>query len=105
MIKLKADAGICGFTTYIEAENVDGQNVSLDIKSNCPNIAKVIKDLKIVDAYANVFAKPAFSGPIYKILGDALPHAACPLPSAILKAVEAAASLALKKDVKIEFED
>lgn len=105
MINTKINAGICGFITTIEAECTDGQNVTLNIVSDCPSVAKAASQLKTVDAYANLFVKPVFSGPVYTILGDTLPHATCPVPSGLLKAVEAAAQLALKKEAVIEFED
>jgi hypothetical protein len=41
---------------------------------------------------------------IYKWASERLPHAACPVPCALVKAVEVAGDLGLKRAVKIEIE-
>jgi hypothetical protein len=47
--------------------------------------------------------KPASSPPtrVYQALSPHLPHAACPLYSGFLKAIESAAGLALPRDAHI----
>ncbi len=101
MTKTRIDAGICGFQTAIEAHSEDGQNVSLTIKSGCPDIMRMAESLKSVDAYTAVFGKMTES-PVYKLAAEHCSHAACPVPMGILKTIEVECSLALPKDVSVK---
>ncbi|WP_319478327.1 DUF6951 family protein [Marispirochaeta aestuarii] len=103
MIRLELDPGICGLKTRIEASSEDGRLVRLGIESQCPSIQALEESLEEVDAYQVCFADFRDS-PVYKAAGEHFKHAACPVPSAIIKAVEAAAGLALPKDVRFTFE-
>ena len=84
MIKCTILAGPCGFTTTVLAESGDMQ--------------QVIKELHSIDAYSEVFS-PIGEGKIYQVARKYIQHAACPVPMAIVKAVEAAAGLALPTEV------
>ena len=103
MAKVNLQSGICGFCTNITATSEDGQHVSISYETNCPNIAKAKDEIKEVDAYQVLFAKPSETE-IYKVLSKYLPHAACPVYSAFFKAIEVAAGMALPKDVHITIE-
>jgi hypothetical protein len=103
MIRTTIKAGVCGFTTIIKADCEDGQTVSLSYESDCPNVVKAAADFGPIDAYAEIFSKPAASS-TYTILSKYLPHTACPLYSGFFKAIEAAAGLALPRDVSMVIE-
>ncbi|OQY31356.1 MAG: hypothetical protein B6241_14235 [Spirochaetaceae bacterium 4572_59] len=103
MTKTVIDAGICGFKTYVEAESDDGQNVSLEIKSGCPDIMAMSESLKKLDAYNVVFG-PMTDSPVYKLAAKHCSHAACPVPMGIIKTIEVACSLALPKDATVHIE-
>src|SRR6056297_1729126 len=100
MTKVRIDAGVCGFITEVTAESDDGQNVRLDFSSTCPHVMKAAESLKLVDAYVEIFAKPAQTQ-TYAELSAHLPHAACPVYAGVLKAIEAAAGLALPRPASI----
>ncbi len=104
MATVTVQAGVCGFTTTINAHSEDAQNVDIDFTSNCPNIAKVKNELTRVDAFKELFT-PISESHVYKTLGKHLPHVACPLYSGFLKAIETAAGLALPKDVTMTIEN
>ncbi len=104
MTKTVINAGVCGFKTTIKAESQDGQNVNLQIESDCPDIRKMAESLKDVDAFSAVFGKMTDS-PVYKLAAEHCSHAACPVPMGILKSIEAAGSLALPKDVSVTIEN
>ncbi len=104
MTKSVINAGACGFKTTVKAESRDGQNVSLQIRSDCPDIQKIAESLQEVDAFSAVFGKMTDS-PVYKLAVEHCSHAACPVPMGILKTIEAAASLALPKDVSVTIEN
>jgi len=102
MPELSVESGVCGFNTVIRTCTEDMQTVSIDYQTTCPNAAKAHHELKKVDAFVELFKKP-HDTVVYAALSRHLPHAACPLYSGFLKAVEAAAGLALKKDVSMRF--
>jgi hypothetical protein len=103
MAKVTIDSGICGFSTTVQTNSSDGQNVDIEFESQCPHVLKAKEELTSVDAYAELFKKPADTA-VYQALAKHLPHVTCPLYSGFLKAIEVAAGLALPKDVSITIE-
>jgi len=101
MIDVHVTPGICGLETHIQAQSADSQQVQLTIESKCPHIAALQEPLAEVDGYGIVFA-PFSQSPVYQAAEQNFKHAACPVPAAIIKAVEAACNLALPKDVHFE---
>jgi len=73
-----------------------------EYETGCPHAAKARDDLQSIDAYAELFKKPHETS-VYAALSKHLPHVTCPLYSGFLKAIEAAAGLALSKDVSMKF--
>jgi hypothetical protein len=104
MPDLTIHAGVCGFVTTIHAASEDQQNVSLTFETTCPHLAKAAGELTTVDAYTDIFRKP-HETTVYAVLSKYLVHTACPLYSGFFKAVEAAAGLALPRDVAMSFEE
>lgn len=106
MSYVKVYSGICGFTTEIEASSKDRQHVTLNVKSECPDVNRIRKELVdvIFDAYEEIgpCAQPRsiYDSRIMKICGK-LPHVACPVPSGVCKAIEVAAGLAIPRDAHI----
>lgn len=101
MVEVKVNAGICGFCTVIGADSEDMQNATLHIETECPNLKPLETELKEVDGFKECFAKIGESD-VYKISRKYCKHAACPVPCAIIKGVEAACRLALPKDAEIK---
>jgi hypothetical protein len=90
--------GVCGMKTTVRAESEDMQNVSISIESDCSQIKAMEKEIKDIDAFAECFAKIG-DGQVYKAARKYCKHAACPVPSAILKSAEVACGLSLPRDV------
>lgn len=103
MATVKAHAGICGFETTIHADSEDGMTVAFRVESACPHIMKAAGELEPINAYEELFKKPADTS-IYNTLAGHLPHTACPIYSAFFKAAEVAAGLALPADVSMHIE-
>ncbi|MCL2509664.1 MAG: hypothetical protein FWF07_01110 [Methanomassiliicoccaceae archaeon] len=102
--KVTVDAGVCKFITVIIAKpNPDTGMVDLDIKSDCPNVLKMSWTLQSVCPYTEVEAAMSETE-TYKVASEALPHAACPVPCGVVKAIEVAGGLGLKRDVTIKIE-
>jgi len=100
MAKVTVDAGICGFSTDITAEAAEPDSVSIRFESSCPHVVKGRSELTSVEPYNEIFRK-LHETRVYQVLSPHLPHVACPLYSGFLKAIEAAAGLALPKDAHI----
>jgi hypothetical protein len=103
-IRAKVTGGICGFTTVIVASSKDGMTVQLDIQSDCPKICKYAQDLTEVNAMDEILRKPMVETQPALLARDHGLHTACLVPIGVLKAVEAAASLALPGSCAIEME-
>ena len=101
MIEVKVNPGICGLKSIVRAESSDMMNATVTIESECPAVMKLAEKVKNVDAMKEIFA-PFGSSTVFKESSGLLTHSACPVPTAVLKAVEAACSLALPADVVLE---
>jgi len=101
--KAEINPGICGLMTSLEATSDEMQVITLKGTSQCPAITKIIADLQSeeLDAFECCLGKMDES-PVYVKSFGKVTHAACPVPSAIIKLMEVAASLALPKDVEIK---
>lgn len=100
MFKGIIKSGVCGFTINVKAES-DGQNVKLEITSDCPNYQKIAEELHEVDAYKEIFQK-LHLGEVYRVFSKYSPHQSCPGLSGIMKTIEVAAGLALPQNASIE---
>ena len=100
MIEVNVNPGVCGLKSTIKAESSDMMNASVTIESNCPAVMKLADKIKTVDAMKEIFA-PFGKSSVFQEAEGTLTHPVCPVPTAVLKAVEAACSLALPADVVI----
>ena len=96
------DAGVCKMRTLITAKDNGMGLIELDIKSDCPNILKMSWRLEPMSPYAEVEAE-FHKSTIYQLANDAIPHTACPVPAAMIKALEVAGDLGLKREAVIRF--
>ncbi len=103
MDRVKVSAGICGFTTTIEAKKRKDEKISLKMTSDCNEVTELANALHTVEL-REAFKKICDNS-VYKAASQHQLHPACPIPSAILKAVEVEAGLALPKDVSIKIEE
>lgn len=103
MTRVKVEAGACGFTAVVQVEKVDGQTIRVSIHSDCQQLTAMNPDLAEVHWRRGVFCRMTDSL-VYHSASRHIHHAACPVPAAILKAIEAEVGLALAKDASIHFE-
>jgi len=94
-------AGVCGFVTLVRAEAEDGL-VAVDIMSDCPGFSQLNGRLGQFDAYTELF-RPLAEGALFRLVSSHQRHVTCPVLIGLLKAIEAAAGLALPKDASIRF--
>jgi len=103
MARVQVFSGVCGFTTTIVAITAEKRSVRIVLETECPNIRKAVDKLDVVQPFKEMFGK-LHESEVYKTVSPFVPHPSCPVPAAILKAVEVAAGLALPKDVHITME-
>jgi len=100
--KLVVEAGVCRFTTTIHATSEDGMTVLLNIETGCPNVKNLAENMKEADAMDAVYSKMPENHVLMKCY-EFIPHPACPIPCAVVKACEVACDLALKREVSFKF--
>jgi hypothetical protein len=99
--KVLVHPGICGFDAFLEAkasENV----VKLQIKSECEDVSEISRVMPEVSLHEAINTK-GFPNKIYEEAARCTRHLTCPIPCAIMKAIEVELGLALKKNVEIKF--
>jgi hypothetical protein len=93
-------AGNCGFNTTVETR-MNGKVCQIQIHSECAAIQRMAEELKEVNPFQEISFKRSL--PLtYEMGVKYCTHAACPVPSGIIKAVEVEAGLALPTDVTIK---
>jgi hypothetical protein len=101
MTRVAINSGICGFSTTVTVERARNKKVRIILETECEVVMKMQEDIKTLDAMS------LFSGflnnPVIRCAAQNLKHAACPVPSGILKAVEVEAGLCLPKNAAIVF--
>ncbi len=100
MAKAEIFAGICGFTTIVEAV-ADGSKCNLNISSECKDVQSMAEELTQVQPYQEAFYQR--STPLtHQMAAKHCSHTSCPVPSGIIKAIEVEAGLALPADASIK---
>lgn len=98
-------AGDCGYSAVIEVTKVDDTHVRVMIRSECEQITAMnpaLVNLQWKGKGHQVFRRMIESA-VYQSASEQIRHTACPIPVAILKAIEAEVGLSLPKDVTITF--
>jgi hypothetical protein len=98
--KVTVYAGVCGFTAIIKAEKSSKNKVKVKIACPCEMIKDLNKDLE-GEIGRETFVR-IFDSEIYKLANEHVKHTACPVPAAVLKAIEVELGLALPEDVKMK---
>jgi hypothetical protein len=102
MAELFVEAGVCGFTARITTTTRPDGMVALTVSTDCPHVARLAQALPEIDPLREITYRG--EGPaVLQAAAATLPHPACVVPAAILKAVEVAAGLALPRDPRITF--
>ena len=98
MAEVKVNPGICGLESQITIVSEDMQNACVKITTHCPHVKQMESELQDIDCFEECFSK-INSSRVYQAADKHCKHAACPVPSAIIKGLEVACGLALPKDV------
>ncbi len=108
MTKIEVTAGICGFTTIVNAEDKGGYKAFFRLESECQNWKKVDdllggKELNMMTELFKNKTTGTLNSEVLDISLKTIPHVSCPVISGILKALEVSVGLALPKDATILF--
>ena len=101
MTKVVVKAGACGFTSVIRADKGRERSVDIAVESGCAMVQKMATEIARLGRRDALTA--ILENPVYRAAGRHLKHAACPVPAAVLKALEVEAGLNVKKDATITF--
>lgn len=106
MTVVKVNGGACGFVARICATKVDNQSVVVEIESECKSVRKLGRNLgeRGPLTMRDILATSEADNPVFHEASLELPHSACPVGVAIIKAAEVELGLNLPRDVSIEFE-
>ena len=102
MTRVIINPGVCGFKAIVEVVKESKRKVSISIDSEFEQVAGLARSIKEVDIWDVL--KPDSDSEIRRQAVEHKLHAACPVATGILKAIEVEAGLALPRDVVIHFE-
>ncbi|MDT3700372.1 MAG: hypothetical protein RO469_13245 [Thermincola sp.] len=103
MSKVKAvvEPGACGLKVLVEAELTEDNLVNIKFHSACKLVMNMNGELDNLNWKKGIFSKMSDSY-IYQVSSKHLKHVDCPVPSAILKAVEVLVGAAVEQEVSIK---
>lgn len=104
MSKVTVDAGACKFKAVIHAHKTGQWTMTVRVSSGCEMLTRMNPELAEINWQRGVFGKIQNSA-IYAVSSQHIRHTACPVPAAILKAMEVEAELALPVDVSMRIEE
>ncbi len=101
MTTLIVNSGACGFTVTVTAAKTAGGRIAISLDTACEMVQKMLEDIATLDKRA-VFTG-FLDNPVYRSAAKHLKHPACPVPGAILKALEVEAGLNVPREATIIF--
>lgn len=103
MTKVRVNAGACGYTAVIKVQALDRKKIHINIITACSMLQSLNEELGVIDWTKGVFDRFCDSV-IYKTAHEKLKHTDCPVPMAIIKAIQVEIKGAVPKDVSLKFE-
>ena len=100
MTRVEVNPGVCGFKATVFARADDKGKIHIDIDSECTYVQEFADQMGELDPFKewNSF----FESAVYKSANTCINHTDCVIPTAILKAVNVEAGLALPADVILQ---
>ena len=101
MTNVTVEAGSCGFKVMIKVSKLSARRVKVDIIGDCEMVGSFGENLADLDWHSVL----AYSeNPLLcKHASRYIKHASCPVPIAVLKAIEVEVGVAVARDVIIHF--
>jgi hypothetical protein len=104
MTRVVVEAGVCGFTATVEVVRLSSRKVSVALASDCERVSQFGKNVREWD-WHHVLRQPGNYLASESVFQCMQHHVSCPVPLAILKAIEVEVGAALPRDVVIRFEN
>ncbi|MBN2239239.1 MAG: hypothetical protein JW712_05660 [Dehalococcoidales bacterium] len=102
MARVIVNPGVCGMECTIEVTKADRMNFVVKIETKCEMVKKLAEGISEINLRN---ALKAFGGNcISEQAAEVIKHPTCPIPTAILKAIEVEAGMALPRPITITFE-
>jgi hypothetical protein len=101
MTKVRVNSGVCGFVVTVTVEKDNDRNLHVTLDTDCGMVKKMEEDISHLEFRAPFSA--ILHNPVYRSASKHLKHAACPVPSAILKAIEVEVGACLPRPVTMTF--
>ena len=101
MTNVTVEAGSCGFKVMIKVSKLSARRVNIDIIGDCEMDGSFGENLANLD-WHSVLANSG-NTLLCKYASRYIKHASCPVPIAVLKAIEIEVGIAVARDVIIHF--
>ena len=101
MTKVQVNPGVCGFTVEVRVERDKDRNFHISLDTECEMVKKMGEEISFLEFRAPFSA--ILHNPVYRSASKNLKHVACPVPSAILKAIEVEVGACLPRPVSMSF--
>ena len=101
MTTVKINAGSCGLITELRVQGIDGDRVNVHVISPCEMITNWGSALGAINWKKDL--RSIKDSSVFECASEHIRHVACPVPIALLKAIEVEAGIALSADVTITF--
>ena len=102
MTRVVVNPGVCGMTATVEVAKVGKRRIRVRITCDCEMVTKMGESLVELDQWDAL--KPLLHSEVYQCASECSLHTTCPVPMAILKAIEVEAGFALPRPVLVQFE-
>ena len=102
MTRVEVNPGVCGLLCTIEVERIAKRTVKIAVTTDCEMVSELGESL--MEAELGEIMQQPVESVVYRAASQCQLHAACPVPSAIIKGVEAETGLALPRDVAMHIE-
>jgi hypothetical protein len=96
------DCGACGFQAAIEIERAGRATVHIRISSHCEALQRWAASIATID-WRKPLGAGAGTGDFWQSAFRQLTHPSCPVPMAVLKAIEVEIGATLPVDVHLRF--
>ena len=104
--KVEVDPGACKMKTVIVCKPSDDMmSVVFEVQTDCKFVKRYLENLpKDINPYTTL-ESPMGESVLYTAANGTLNHSACPIPCAMIKAMEVASDMGIKRDVKFTITD
>ncbi|MGA3116365.1 MAG: hypothetical protein ABSF90_18240 [Syntrophobacteraceae bacterium] len=100
MTTVCVDPGACGFVCLIEVSRTGKYTAAVRMQSPCKQIVELAAEISEVD-FMDIVGGAFGQNQIFLTGARCKLHPSCPIPTALVKAVEAELGMAVKKNVTI----